>query len=106
MVEGIIHNPEQEQQLLTLRKIAETEQPNPKTVLYIPPVKGQLPSEDVLKQFSSSGNTVWAAEIEHYGQDLEKYTTALAKEYQEKVASAEPDTFVVGFSTGCPLAAE
>ncbi len=106
MSELVGYNPdkEQKQKLVTLTKIASAQTENPNVVIYIPPIKGALPLDTTLDQFTAYGNDVWTVSIHQYGQSLSEYVASLQGEIKEKLADA--NTYVIGFSTGCALAAD
>ncbi len=105
MSDGPTYSPDQnsERQFVSLNKIVESGWETPRTVVYVPPIGGEFPPQDVLQQFAMKGNDVWAVSVPKYGQELTKYTEDLKS--RSTIASLQ-DPYVVGFSSGCPLAAE
>lgn len=100
------HSADQEikQQLISFKKLISSPIENPRTVIFVPPIGGEVPSPAILSRFATSGSDVWYANINRYGEALSKYVAGITEEKDRMEKQGE--LYVVGYSTGCPLAAE
>jgi hypothetical protein len=93
--------------IVQLAKAENTERPN--TVIYVPPVLGSVLSPEVVQQFSGSGSDLWRVNVHKYGYPrLQEYVDQLRAQLESHVlvGKSPEDVYLVGYSSGCAVAAE